>query len=110
MAIGAFSLSLSADYDEGLQWLQKSLAVKEQALGVAHPDVSRLLNRLGTLYVEKVRHTPLSTSPPPPIWEGLPGQHGCDVGSRDCHLSLSLSACTCTPPWHLFTVRVAVRV
>jgi len=35
--------------------LQKALTIKEKTQGLNHPDVSRILNRLGSLYVEYVK-------------------------------------------------------
>lgn len=42
--------------DKAQEWFFRALELKEKALGKDHPDVSRILNRIGGLYVEKVEY------------------------------------------------------
>jgi len=40
--------------DAAEKWLKSALSSKEKAVGQNHPDVARILNRLGSLYIERV--------------------------------------------------------
>jgi hypothetical protein len=42
--------------DKAEEWLLRALAIKERTLGKDHPDVSRVLVRLGGLYIERVEY------------------------------------------------------
>jgi len=41
--------------DKAEEYFLKALALKEKSLGPNHPDVARILNRLGSVYTERVQ-------------------------------------------------------
>ena len=47
---------LEDKHEEAEEHFRNSLRIKETALGDSHPDVARIINRLGTLYIEQARY------------------------------------------------------
>jgi len=41
--------------DKALKWFETALQIKEATLGADHPDVARILNRIGSLYIERTQ-------------------------------------------------------
>jgi tetratricopeptide (TPR) repeat protein len=41
--------------DKAEEYFLKALAIKEKSLGPDHPDVARILNRLGSVYIERIQ-------------------------------------------------------
>jgi len=47
---------LEGDHEKSEDLFKKALKNKEEILGDSHPDVARVVNRLGTLYIEQSRY------------------------------------------------------
>ena len=53
-ALGKVANSKLWNSDKAENFLREALKIKEKSVGKNHPDVARILNRLGSLYIEKM--------------------------------------------------------